>query len=83
MTTQNVAVIRRLTESLSGRHVSSWNFIPGAAGRTQPGGAFRVAVPQISDSRLELTIDGAFVVVSLKQLIEVEGTWRIFQLEAP
>lgn len=77
---KNEEELANLIAALKGHKVDRWEWKPGKLRRTKPESAFARSLVQLSGGRIELEVDGTFVVVGLDQLLQVDGGWVIFQM---
>ncbi len=77
---KNRQVLRVLIDSLKGKTVTT-SSRTGSIGYARPKGVMRENLPLMSQGKLDLTSDGTLLVLTMAQLVWVDGAWKVFQLE--
>lgn len=77
---KNEEELLNLVDAVKGHEIDGWEWKPGKLVRTRPESAFTRSLLQITDGRIELEVEGAFLVVGIDQLVLLESGWAIFQM---
>ncbi len=77
---KNKQELANLVEALRGHKVESWKWKPGKLVKTKPQSAFASSLIQFAGGTIELEVDGAFIAVRIDQMVQLDGTWMIFQM---
>jgi hypothetical protein len=77
---KNKQELANLVEALRGHKVESWKWKPGELVKSKPQSAFASSLIQLVGGTIELEVDGAFIAVRIDQMVQLDGSWVIFQM---